>query len=921
MSVTVGVNERLAALTAAGTSVWLDQIRRSMIEGGELQRLIDEYSLRGVTSNPAIFEKAILGSSDYDDQIVELAEAGHGAREIYDEVAVTDVRLGCDVLRGVYDETGGVDGYVSLEVGPEAARDTDETLRQARDYWKRVDRPNLFIKIPGTPEGVPAIEQAIAEGINVNVTLLFAVSAYEAVAEAFIRGLERRHEAGESVDIHSVASFFVSRVDSEVDKRLEASGAPEDLLGTAGVWNARAAYVRYKELFHGERFAKLLEAGAPVQRPLWASTGVKNERYPDTLYVEELVAPETVNTMPMPTMMAASEKLEVSGATADVSADDVEQAMGKLADAGIDIDEVTEKLLRDGVDLFVVALDKLLAGVESKREAVVTGKPETIESVIPDDLEPAIADRVKKAAGEDVARRVWKRDETLWGGPGPEIGDRLGWLTISDRMLESAGDLREFAEACRGDGLTDAVLLGMGGSSLAPEVFRQSFGDSAGGMTLHVLDTTDPGAILATERAVDLAKTLFVVSSKSGGTIETRSQFAYFFERVREAVGDDEAGKHFVAVTDPGTALADLAKQHGFLHTFLADPEIGGRYSALSYFGLVPAALMGVDVEAVLERAQVAEQACQHYDHSSNNSGLWLGIAMGELAQHRRDKFTFAVAEPIGSFGLWVEQLIAESTGKEGKGILPVAGEPLGEPDTYGDDRVFVHLQQSDAPETGFASEMTELAKAGHPVFTLDVAGPEDLGRIFFFAEFATAVAGWVLGINPFDQPNVQEAKDNTAKVLEQWSAEGELPDEPGADDEGLRTLLQQAEPPHYVAIMGYVQPSERFDRAVDGLRTAIRDATKATTTFGYGPRFLHSTGQLHKGGPKTGVFLQLVHDGDEDVEIPGAGYTFGTLKNAQATGDLQTLRTHGLPAERVRLEGDPAEALESLTEKIKEML
>jgi hypothetical protein len=239
----------------------------------------------------------------------------------------------------------------------------------------------------------------------------------------------------------------------------------------------------------------------------------------------------------------------------------------------------------------------------------------------------------------------------------------------------------------------------------------------------------------------------------------------------------------------------------------------------------------------------------------------------------------------------------------------------------YGDDRVFVHLQQKDAPDAGFASEMAELAKAGHPTFTLDVEGPEDLGRIFFFAEFATAVSGWVLGINPFDQPNVQEAKDNTAKVLEQWEREGHLPEEPGADDEGLKALLQQVEPPHYVAIMGWVQPSERFDRAVDGLRTAIRDATRATTTFGYGPRFLHSTGQLHKGGPKTGIFLQLVHDGPEDVEIPGAGYTFGTLKNAQATGDLQTLRTHGLPAERVRLEGDPAEAVEQLTQKIKEML
>src|SRR5437764_1694826 len=457
MSVTVGVNERLAALTAAGTSVWLDQIRRGMIESGELQRLIDEYCLRGVTSNPAIFEKAILGSSDYDDQVAELAGQGLTARQIYDEIAVTDVQMGADVLRGVYDETGGVDGYVSLEVGPEAANDTEETLREARDYWRRVDRPNIFIKIPGTPAGVPAIEQAIFEGINVNVTLLFAVSAYEQVAEAYIRGLERRREAGESIDVHSVASFFVSRVDTEVDKRLEAAGNSE-LLGTAGLWNARAAYVRYKEIFHGERFAELRDAGAAAQRPLWASTGVKNPHYSDVMYVEGLIAPETVNTMPLPTMLAASEKLEVTGATADADPADVERAMGALADAGIDIDDVTDKLLRDGVDLFVHALDKLLGGVESKREAITTGRPETFESAIPDGLEPAIAERVRKAAQEDVARRVWRRDETLWGGPGPEIGNRLGWLTVSDQMLERADELKAFADACRGDGPTDAVL-------------------------------------------------------------------------------------------------------------------------------------------------------------------------------------------------------------------------------------------------------------------------------------------------------------------------------------------------------------------------------------------------------------------------------------------------------------------------------
>jgi transaldolase/glucose-6-phosphate isomerase len=915
MEVSAGIHERLAALTEAGTAVWLDQIRRSLIEDGELQRLIDEYSLRGVTSNPAIFEKAILGSPDYDDELRALAEEGLSPHEIYERIAIHDVQMAADVLRSVYDDLDGHDGYVSLEVMPDVAHDTDQTLAQAREYWQRVDRPNVMIKIPGTPEGVPAIEQAIYEGINVNVTLLFSVEAYATVAEAYIRGLERRREEGRDLDVHSVASFFVSRVDSEVDKRLEQAGRT-DLQGRAAIVNARAAYARYKEIFDGERFAELKRAGAAVQRPLWASTGVKNPLYPDTLYVDNLVAPETVNTMPMPTLLAAAEKSEIDGATADVPKEQVERELAQLREAGIDVGDVTAKLLRDGVVLFVQAMDKLLDGVESRREAVVTGRPPRIQAAIPGDLEPGIGALAQKAAEEEVSRRVWAKDESLWGGPGvPEIGNRLGWLTIADEMLEEADDLKAFAAQCRADGLTDCVLLGMGGSSLAPEVFRRSFGNAGGGLRLQVLDSTDPAAVLAVEKSIPMQSTLFVVSSKSGGTIETLSHFRYFFEKT----GRD--GSRFVAITDPGSKLQEIGEQNGFRHVFLNDPNIGGRYSALSYFGIVPAALMGVDITALLERAQVAEQACQAHDSSTNNSGLWLGLTIGYLATRGRNKATFVVGEPISSFGLWIEQLIAESTGKHGKGILPVADEPLGELDHYGADRVFIHLQRKESPEPVSVAALTELAKAGQPTITVDVEGAEDLGRIMFFAEFATAVAGWALGINPFDQPNVQEAKDNTDKVLEQYRQDGRLPDVDDADDEALRELLTKAGPPSYVAIMGYVQPSERFDKAVTELRLAIRDATKATTTFGYGPRFLHSTGQFHKGGPPEGVFLQLLHDGDQDVEIPDAGYTFGTLKNAQATGDLNTLRSHGLRAARVRLQGDPAGAVEQLTDKIKEMM
>jgi transaldolase / glucose-6-phosphate isomerase len=909
MGVTAQINERLAALTAAGTSVWLDQIRRGLIESGELQRLVEQDSLRGVTSNPAIFEKAILGSPDYDDQLEELAREGKSGREVYRYLAIKDVQLAADVMRPVWEELGGGDGFVSLEVAPRLAHDTEGTMEQARMYWELLDRPNAFIKIPGTDEGLPAIEQMIYEGLNINITLLFSVEAYERVMEAFIRGMERRHEEGKPLNVHSVASFFVSRVDTEVDKRLEALGRT-DLQGTAAVANARAAYQRFKEVFHGERFAALRAAGAPVQRPLWASTGVKNPMYPETKYVDELVAPETVNTMPMPTLLAVGERGEVRGATAD---QDPTAVLEALAEAGIDMKDVTDKLLLDGIEAFKVPMEKLLAGVESRREAVVTERPKTIESSIPDELEPPIVERVKKAVAEGVAQKVWRKDESLWGGPGvPEIGNRLGWLTISEPMLEEAEELRAFAEQCQADGLTDAALLGMGGSSLGPEVIRRSYGDIEGAMRLHVLDSTDPGAVLALERTVDLEKTLFIVSSKSGGTIETLSHFRYFHARLRERLGD-EVGSRFVAVTDPGSPLVELAKEHGFRRVFENDPDIGGRYSVLSYFGLVPAVLMGVNIEALLHRSQVAEQNCTSYDQTASNSGLWMGLVIGALALQGRDKLTHIVSEPISSFGLWVEQLIAESTGKQGKGILPVADEPVGEPDAYGDDRVFAYLRNADEPDSELDAKIEALAKAGHPTVTLAVHGPSDLGRIFFFAEFATAVAGWVLGINPFDQPNVQEAKDNTSKVL----AMSEPPDLPEADDDALKALLSRAAPPHYVAIMGYVQPSGVFDEAVAELRAAIRDATKATTTFGYGPRFLHSTGQLHKGGPPTGLFLQLVHDGEQDVEIPGEDYTFGKLKNAQADGDLLTLRDHGLPAERVRLEGDPAAAVRELTKRL----
>jgi transaldolase/glucose-6-phosphate isomerase len=912
MEATSRTNERLAALTAAGTSVWLDQVRRSLTRGGELERLVREDSLRGETSNPSIFEAAMLGSEDYDDQLGELAAQGLGTRDIYQALAIVDIQEAADVLRPVHEETDGQDGFISFEVDPDLAFDTQRTIEQAREYWDRVDRPNLMIKIPGTEEGFPAIEEMTYEGKNINVTLLFGVENYTRCAEAYLRGLERRLDEGGSLErIASVASFFVSRVDTEVDKRLKALGR-EDLLGKAGIANARNAYQRFGQIFSGERWERLSAAGARVQRPLWASTGVKDPAYPDTMYVDQLVAPHTVNTMPMATLTAAAEHAEVQPGS---GAQDPTEDLRALEEAGIDLEEVTAKLLQDGVDKFVTPMEKLLAGIDEKREAIVTRRPPTISASIPDELEPRVASRIDQAAAVDVARRVWRKDDTLWGAAGqPEVANRLGWLTVSEQMEDGLDELLAFARDVRDAGTTDVVLLGMGGSSLAPEVLRQSFGRVDGWPTLHVLDSTDPDWVRGVERATDPQTTLHLVSTKSGGTIETLSLFERFWARRPD-------GDAFVAITDPGSGLQKLASERAFRRTFLNDPDIGGRYSALSYFGLVPAALMGADVRALVDGGLQAEQACSRVDDARQNSGLWLGCALGELAVQGRDKLTLIVSETLASFGLWAEQLVAESTGKEGRGMLPVALEPTGEPTDYGDDRVFVHLQDDTASDEELDAKVAALRDAGHPVVTLTAHGPKDLGRVFFFAEFSTAVSGWVLGINPFDQPNVQEAKDNTQQVLDRLTSGEGLQEPPDASDDDLRALVDGLAPPAYLAVLGYLPASPEVDAAVEDLRAAVRARTKVATTYGYGPRYLHSTGQFHKGGPAEGRFLLLVHDPVEDVDVPTAPHTFGQLQRAQAVGDLHTLGAHGRPAAKVTLDGaDPAGSLRELTERLRRL-
>jgi glucose-6-phosphate isomerase len=492
-----------------------------------------------------------------------------------------------------------------------------------------------------------------------------------------------------------------------------------------------------------------------------------------------------------------------------------------------------------------------------------------------------VTEPLQRLDRDRIVERIWRKDHTVWKDDPTEITDRLGWLTVSDLMHDRIGELEAFAEQAA-DELETAVLLGMGGSSLSAEVFVRTFGSADGALELIVLDTTHPATIERVAGELELDRTLFIVASKSGGTTETLSHLALFWDRTPH-------GAQFVAITDPGTSLETLARERGFRSVFVNPDDIGGRYSALSYFGLVPAALIGAPLHEVLDRAQEMQTASERMLPAAQSPGATLGVMMGESARAGRDKLTFALPEEIASFGSWVEQLVAESTGKENVGIVPVVGEPLGTPDAYGRDRVFVAIGEHEG--------LDELEHAGHPVARLPYDGREQIGGEFFRWEMATAIAGHVLGINPFDQPNVQEAKDATKAILASGSIE-----DPGFDDLGV--LLKQVNEGDYVAILAYLDRTSENEDAIERVRLAIRDGYGVATTTGFGPRYLHSTGQLHKGGPNDGVFIQVVDAGrSADVPIPGRPYTFGTLIDAQALGDLRSLRGRGRRVARVTLE------------------
>jgi transaldolase / glucose-6-phosphate isomerase len=942
----------LQQLAAQGQSIWLDYIRRGMTRGGELSQLVERDGLRGMTSNPAIFHKSITGSDDYDDVIDELvASPDLDAKQIFERLAVVDVREAADVLRPVYETTDGLDGYVSLEVSPSLAFDAEGTVEEARRLWAAVERPNLMIKVPGTPPGLRAIEQLIGEGINVNVTLIFAQAAYRDIAHAYLAGLEQRAAAGgELRRVASVASFFVSRIDTEVDARLDrlrksTSDAAlhariDGLRGKAAVANAKLAYRIFREeLTASPRWQALAARGARPQRLLWASTGTKDPRYSDVMYVDELCGPDTVNTVPPQTLEAYRDHGHPSPVLLE-GVDEAAAVLEGLAGLGIDLAEVTDLLLEQGVALFEDAIDALLASIAELQRRERGPRLDRTAHSLPIELQAALAEATRAWDAAGNTARLWAKDPALWTSTGEERW--LAWLDVVDEQRERHDLLAGLQALVSSRGFTHVLLIGMGGSSLGPDVLARTFGAhvAKGSPKLVIIDSTDPAQIAAVEASLPLSSTMFIVSSKSGSTLEPKVLMLHFLARCKDVLGADQAGRCFVAITDPGSQLEAFAKAEGFVRIFAGVPEIGGRFSVFSSFGMVPATAMGMDATGFLDEAALMVDACRG-ELAAVNPGVRLGLLMGVLARHGRDKLTLVASPRIAAFGAWVEQLVAESTGKQGRAIVPLAGEPLQDPSRYGDDRLFVYLRLRSTPHAGQDRAMAAIEAAGHAVVHIELSDVHALSQELFRWEVATAVAGAVLEINPFDQPDVESAKVEARHMMEAFERDGALPPEHPLLEEGglslftdeanaaalrppstavgeeslvglLRAHLRRIVPGDYFALLAYLPMFPAHERVLQRMRARVLAHTGVATCVGFGPRFLHSTGQAYKGGPNSGVFLQITGQDAQDLPVPGQRYSFGVVKAAQARGDFEVLVSRQRRALRVHL-SDVASGLAAL--------
>lgn len=935
-------------LRQAGQSPWLDNISRELLRSGELKSLIKESGLLGVTSNPTIFEKAISRpDGGYDADIKRFIRQGKSSFEIYDALTISDIGKTCDLFLPVFRRSKGEDGFVSLEVSPGLAYEEEKTVREAFRLFQAVRRPNVMIKVPSTPQGVRAVRRLIGMGVNINITLMFSVKHYQEVAGAYLNGLKDLNaKGGDLGKVHSVASVFVSRIDTLIDKRLEGMQEQtrdaaqktelENLKGKAAVANSKIIYQEFKRIFGSEEFRRLQREGAAIQKVLWGSTSTKNPDYPDLIYVETMIGKNTVNTLPAATLEAFLDHGKVLENSVEEHVEESHRTVESLNAIGIDLIEAGEILQREGVKSFSDSFDSLMRTLEKKRAGKSSTRPSVkVSCALSPCLAGAVRQRAEQFEKENFLPRLLQGDSTLWTqDPAHQaiIRNRMGWLGAAEWALGRLHEIQELKQEITRDKIQDIILLGMGGSSLAPEVMDLILRRPSQRPGFHVLDTTDPASVLRVEKTIRLRYTLFIVASKSGSTLETVSQYRYFYEKVQKVLKEN-AGRNFIAITDSGSALESLAREQNFRKAFINPSDIGGRYSALSFFGLVPAMLTGINGRLILEQAIAAFKFFAEEKTIQKNQAVNSGIVLGELARAGQNKVMIWTSRSLGPFGAWLEQLIAESTGKEGKGIIPVDGDDPAPSGRYGKDCAFLVFSLKGEKTAALQNKIAAVKKAGFSVIGIEWQDKMALGAEFLNWEIATVVSSAVLAIDPFDEPNVQESKDNTGRLLKGFEKSKKFPAGknllPWNAAKGKRSASSRIQPAlkkilsgvgknSYISLLAFLDRSPETREILGRIQRQLRDLLHRPVLVGFGPRYLHSIGQLYKGGPRQGVFLILLTEPKNDIKIPGASYTFGQLKKAQALGDLQAFQKRDLPVLAVMLEENLMAGLRGLAKGIK---
>lgn len=931
-----------------GQGVWLQGGRRLLVEGGGLDELMRTKAVSGLDCDLTTLAGAVSRGAEYADPLLRIA-AQSGGLEAAEALLADEARIAAEVLLPLYRESDGRDGLVSVDAAAARVDDAESMSRAARRMAQAAEMPNVVLKLPPTDSGFAVFEALIAEGLGVHMGPLFSLASVERATGAFLRGARARVGDGSLRWPTTVISFGLAPLDIAIDELLRDTvrgagrrdmSAAESLLGNTATAMARVACRRQRELVAAQAGAVDSDLG-PILLA-WTDLSTGDARQPRRRYAESLIGPGTAVVVSFG-LLGNLARRGVVEATLVQRVDEAEEMLVELEDLGIDAAATGSALeawaIRRRIsgyeelsNAIAVATRALVADRDGASSVASTGTPWSAsrpeigaELVCLDDL-----------TERDAVARMWDKDASLWG-PDDEmrelIGNRMGWLDAA-ADTDSTGNepLRRFAAQLQEADIEHVLLLGMGGSSLCAEVCRRVFGSDR----VRVLDSTVPAHIRAVTESVDPARTSVLVSSKSGTTTEVRALLDYFYALAAPML--ENPGERFAAITDPGTPLEQVAHERGFERLWLAPADVGGRFSALTVFGTLPMTIMGIEAPEVLASARRMATSCAREVSAAANPAARLASAIHQALIVGRDKLTFLMSPTLKAFGAWAEQLIAESTGKQGKGVIPIIAEPPGEVGEYGADRLFVSMRLAEEDDTESLHDVDALEAAGHPVVRIVLGDRHDIGGEFFRWEAAVALLGALMGINPFDQPDVQASKDRTMAILAAAERGEQLPERPPvaagsgwtifADLEGdpelasrlrgadmsswLEAHLGRASPPQYLGIQAFVSPQRATHRALQRLRVLLRRRRGLASTLGWGPGFLHSTGQLHKGGPDTGLFLQITADDDEDIDVPGAGYSFGELARAQSLGDLAALQERGRRVVRIHL-GDPVSGSEAL--------